>query len=199
MKVLSIFAHREDHVVCGWPILQDANIERHLICCTDDGIIPLKESCRIEGIQLESILGLPNGFFRNTAHAKYSLRVISKLLIETVEAVRLRIQPDCIFVHNPFGEYGHFDHRLVFEILYNHFKDIKFLITDLQARSSHTLYYNGLPHMFWALYEKVYKVVEPDIEFYKRNQKLYQGFNMWTSNPYLNLPNYPCRATLYEC
>ncbi len=199
MRILSVFAHREDHVVCGWPILQNADFERFLICCTDDGIVPLEESCRIEGIAFEGVLGFPNGFFRNTSHGPHSLNVIAKTLIARVEEVRLRVNPDYIFLHNPYGEYGHFDHRLVFEILYDAFLKSRFLISNIQAHSSHTIAYNQVPRVFNHFYKKVYDVVKPNLDFYRRNKKLYTAFKMWTDNPYLNEPKYPYTASLYEC
>ena len=47
------------------------------------------------------------------------------------------IEKDCdaVFTHNPFGEYGHIDHKVLFDIvLTNSRKDI--IITDIQQASN---------------------------------------------------------------
>jgi len=206
MKVLGIFAHREDQIVFGWPIFQDRTIDRYLIICADDsdkrGQKPLQQSCDHEGIQLIKCLNFPNVFFQITKQTnKISLKEIAEILQKVVAETVNKVRPDYIFCHNPFGEYGHFDHRLVFEIIYNSFLNQSILITDICAYSSGTLATRTIPRMWQGFYanSKKFGIVKPDHNFYKRNKAIYEQFEMWTGNQYLNLPIYPkLAATIYE-
>lgn len=199
-KVLCIFSHREDHIVCGWPIIQNPIPEKYLFVCTNDAIDLTVKSCKIAGINfmgsahLENSFGYPN---RNIDIEKHRLTnsnytKLKDIFVNIIEEVK----PDIIFTHNPMGEYGHLDHKLVFEIIYNEFS-LPIIITDITAKSSYYHYYPEVPKIYNNLYSNFESLVQPDYVFYSKHSKIFSEYNMWTENENLNIPNYPKRTRLY--
>lgn len=188
MKVLALFAHIEDHICFGWPLMQNKKIEKHLIVCTNDGQSTLQKSCEDADIHLVETLGFPNGFYRKTlvVDGFDSAMAIMRICKALTEAIR-EIEPDFLFTHNPWGEYGHFDHRIVFEAAYNH--AIPILITDIIADS--VCFPRPEQGIYQALYTKPYATVESDYGFYSEQAIIFRKSGWWTHNKYLDKPYYP--------
>lgn len=195
-KILGIFAHREDHIVCGWPIFQNKVPRKFLVTCTGDGMVPFLKSCKNEHISCFRRVGLPNNFScigpgLKPAFAMKQIRAVIQ------EAVRV-IEPDFIFTHNPYGEYGHYDHRNLFDLVCETFPNKRIFITDIVAKSNCTPLSNLKLVAYDKLYSQLFDEVKPDKEFYKRNAIMFAAHFMWTKNKYLNLPVYPVNsARLY--
>lgn len=196
MKVLGIFAHREDHIVFGWPIMQSNEYDKYLFICTNDAIEEIKESCRIGNIKYVGNACMPNGF---TMQAGRDLPLRYENTTASIcEAIKM-IKPDCLFTHNPMGEYGHYDHKFLFDLVANEFPNINLFITDIIAESSYYYFSKKLPRQYTSLYAKAERIkqIKPDIDFYKKHAEIYSRNNMWTENDNLNPPRYPNSAGLY--
>ena len=62
-RILSIFAHREDHIVFGWPILQRKDDNKvYLLTCVNEHCEIIKASCILEDVIYVGNCGLKNGF-----------------------------------------------------------------------------------------------------------------------------------------
>jgi len=192
-KILCIFAHREDHVLFGWPILQNKKYERLLYLITFEALEINQEICKNENINFLGNAGLDNkfGLQQNMAlPGKY--KTIVKKLTKIIEAFK----PDFIFTHNPMGEYGHCDHKLLFSVIYNTF-NIPILITDVLVKSSHCIRYDEIPKDCQWCYKLKIGEIEPDMEFYKRNRKLFLSRGLWTSSVSFILSQHPKKVSLY--
>jgi len=137
MKVLCIFAHPDDELIWGWPIIQDVEIERHLITISDNhpgygdkARKALEEVCKIAGIHLIECMNIQSEFYRlPIRNEPFTLPMLVEWIVKRVCEAVVSIRPDYIFTHNPFGEYGHGDHRLVFNIL-SSFIDVPIVFSD---------------------------------------------------------------------
>lgn len=202
-KILCVFAHRDDHIVCGWPVIQNPNPEKYLFVCTNDATDVVVKSCDVAGVHhmgsahFESGFALPNRNFKlndnkeNRLHSS-NYTVLKNVLLKVVD----EIKPDIIFTHNPMGEYGHLDHRFVFEVVYNEL-EIPIIITDIASKSSYYHKYDTIPKIYNDLYHTFIKFVPPDYIFYTKHCKIFSEFDLWTQNINLNIPLYPKRTGLY--
>ena len=194
-RVLGIFAHREDHIVCGWPVFQNMEIERHLIVCTNDAEVLVQMSCESYGIIYHGSIGLQNGFAYDR---KRGLPWFSESIERVVSETLSKVNPDAIFTHNPWGEYGHFDHRFVFECIFNKFRAWDVMLSSIVATSTHYPAAWAQPRQFETMMlQSSSERVEPDYEFYRAQAELFERHKMWTSNVYLNAPRYPHATTLH--
>jgi LmbE family N-acetylglucosaminyl deacetylase len=196
-KVLCIFAHREDHVVCGWPIMQNERINKHLLVCSKMGIDDLPKQ-GTNNLKVLPGLDLTNGFtyVRNGAY----LREIYGRLCKTIAQALEQVKPDYLFTHNPFGEYGHYDHRILFETVHARFNKVPTIITDLTMYSACTFPLHKIAPIYQNLYNgsEFLGEVEARQSYYRTNAELYRKYLLWTLNPHLNLPLYPTKkAKLY--
>jgi hypothetical protein len=193
-KILCVFAHREDHIIAGWPIMQMKNVEKHLFICTDDHKDAVEESAKSCASSVTRHFFL-NGF----SYRKGITRTEYLGLEEKIHKVADKINVDYIFTHNPWGEYGHFDHRILFSIIFNSFPGSKVLFTDIVATS---LYYPemfGIPSEYLDLVKckSAFVNAKMDKEFYKKQAAIFINKNAWTKNAALNLPVCQDTAVVY--
>jgi LmbE family N-acetylglucosaminyl deacetylase len=192
MKTLSIFAHHEDYILCGYPVLQDKSMEHLLLLMTSIGIDVNREICNAENINLVGSMGLDNRFSFQLDKKQQPRR---DKIVDTIKKIIDEHKPDYLFTHNPMGEYGHADHKFLFSIIYNTF-DLPLLITDIMTYSSHCVYYEAIPKdCKWAYREKMFDVI-PDREFYTRNKNKLKQNKMWTKNIEI-ADTFPKKAAVY--
>lgn len=192
MKVLALFAHIEDHICFGWPIMQDKTIEKYLVTGTGDVNGALQKSCDDVGIHLLETLGFPDGFFRKTFEVDgIDVVAAAQLIFESLHRNMKLVKPDYIFTHNPWGEYGHFDHRVFFETIYSW--GLPMLVTDITADS--VCHLNPKWRMYKTLYTEPYSTVTADYDFYNRQAGILKKAGQWTHNEYLDKPHYPPKTT----
>lgn len=192
-KILSIFAHREDFILFGWPVVQDKSVHHLLYVIVDEAIEIINKICHNENIQFLGDANLKNrfSFQLDKMQRKTYDKILGKLkfIIENEK-------PDILFTHNPMGEYGHGDHKFLFELICNNF-DLPIIITDILVESSHCIYYKNIPKNCKHFYKKKLYEIEPDMDFYKRNKRLYKAVGMWTNNKKITIKDYPKKTSLY--
>lgn len=128
MKILGIFSHCDDEIICGWPLFQKDDIEKHLIItCSDRNrhgerrVDALKEVCEKFNINLVGVMDLDNNFYAlPTRYNDFVLTDAVKAVEGVIAKAITDIEPTYLFTHNPVGEYGHGTHRLLFEIITQH-------------------------------------------------------------------------------
>ena len=192
-KILSIFAHREDFILFGWPVVQDKSVHHLLYIIVDEAIEIINKICYDENIQFLGDANLKNRF---SFQLDKKQRKTYDEILKKVKFIIDNEKPDMLFTHNPMGEYGHSDHRFLFELIYNNF-DLPIIITDILVESSHCVYYKNIPKSCKHFYKKKLYEIEPDIDFYKRNKRLYKAIGMWTNNKKITIKDYPKRTSLY--
>ena len=187
LKILCVFAHHEDHIIFGWPIFQDHRFKRFLLTCSWDAQDVVSEGCKRENVTSLGTVGIENGFSYRVEKPIESYKVVLAKIQESVE----KVKPDYIFTHNPMGEYGHLDHQFLFKLIYNEFPQQQLLVTDILIASPAYPEFKIIPRLFKHLYEEKIEDAVPDIEFYKRNTRLFDTRGVWDLHLIFNLPEYP--------
>lgn len=182
-KVLMVFSHPDDEIICGFPVLQDRNIEKKILICSSDlnnperswcshRKIPLSEMCKDLGI-VHKCLDYNSEFYRmDTRQSKLS--AMMKHVSEEIDG----FDYDYIFTHNVIGEYGHIDHQLIHQVVAQ--KARPTIVTDIFIPS------NWCPYdRISDTYAKMYNVnsvgrVRNDIDFYAKCKRFYDSHNVWT-------------------
>ena len=185
-KCLMVMAHPDDEIIFGWPIFQDKSIEKELILCSSDANNPERSWCshrkkvtqRIcDNLEIPlTVLDYPSEFYRYETRNE-SMSKVQDHIVDTIQSKTY----DYIFTHNPYGEYGHIDHKMVFDIVTMR-TDKPVWITDICMKSNwpsldypsdrvHKLYYNNR-----------IRECKLDEDLYSYCEKEYRDFQVWTWN-----------------
>ena len=183
-KILMVFAHPDDEVIFGWPVFQDKSIDKTLLICSSDLNNPERQWCKHRKYTLQSICNrygiklicfdYSSEFYReetrNEGLSKIREQIASKIAEHSY---------DYIFTHNPIGEYGHLDHKFVFEtVLFNSRYPI--LYTDICLKTNWPST-EHMPHRLKNLYYKnKYKNCVLDDKIYEDCQGEYEKSGVWT-------------------
>jgi len=195
VKILNIFAHCDDHIIFGWPVLQNKEYEKSLLVITVPGQTAVLKSCTEMKTKYLGNTLLNNKF---SIQLKQPLYDAVNMIRDKIKICINEIKPDYIFTHNPMGEYGHYDHQLLFDIVYNLVESIPVLITNILVKSQCWLSKETIPKQYQALYHNKIDTIEPDIDFYKRQADIFKEEKVWTTNQYFNFPLYPKETSLYS-
>lgn len=183
-RVLLVYAHCDDELVCGWPVLQDPLIEKCLIIASSDltnqGRSAFKhrrwvtlDLCKSLGIEA-SVLDHDSDFYR-LGHRDGSLASFENELLREIGKYRF----DYVMTHNSYGEYGHMDHRFLSNLLYRTL-EAPILTTDLVMASDWT---DTPPRPCRASYLAPGELVGEaalDPNFYLKVQRYYEARGVWT-------------------
>lgn len=186
-------AHPDDECIFGWPIFQNPTLDKALLVLASDRNNPerawcvrrmdaLTEICEQFGIALTG-LDMDSEFYRTPyRRADFLINDIYREVGEATRRIIADFRPDLVFCHNPHGEYGMFDHRMVFDIVHHHVGARHVCITDIceahpdwpsfaeiPARER-ALFYDGRPHVSVTL----------DPEFYVHCKSVYDRYGCWT-------------------
>jgi len=199
-KVLMFMAHPDDEIIFGWPVTQDKTIEKHLILCCDDytrygskRFKALCEVCNFAGIKLLGCFNFDNNFYA------YPTRGEDLALIDVVSTLRGSLRKaldeesyNLVFTHDPWGEYGHFTNKLVFEIVCEELYSVNgegcrsvspnLLITDICIKNKTWPSTNYLHPPYSKMLEGFKEICELDLDmdFYNKCEGIYRGFGAWT-------------------
>jgi LmbE family N-acetylglucosaminyl deacetylase len=183
-RVLMFFAHCDDELVCGWPILQNPSIQKSLIIASSDRnntdriwcshrkfvTLDLCKQLNIEA----TVLDLNSDFYR-TSSRNGGLASVERLFLSEVANKNF----DYIFTHNPFGEYGHLDHIYISNLLLRSLEE-PIIFSDIEMLCDWT---SGIPQS--GRYRRLYysnKIdsVKLDQGFYRKVEFFYRTRNVWT-------------------
>ena len=188
-KVLGIFAHADDEIVAGWPIFQDESIDRTLVIMCDDvkrkgqgRIIALQEVCKVFNIRLFCAGNLDTEFYRlPTRYDDFVLTDALRLILSIITQAVLDVKPDYIMTHNPVGEYGHGDHRLLFEMVTQRSDVTPVIITDLCEENSCHRSSKYIPDSIaYAYYDGMHQYDVKMNNFYEKGMNIYRKYGAWT-------------------
>lgn len=141
-RVLIVLAHCDDEIIHGWPVYQDESLTRTLLICGSDENNPNRPQGK-RGKRTMLQLAAKNGVgacafdydceFYRLESRKGSLANFCESIANAVRSYN----GDYIFTHNPHGEYGHSDHKLIWDIVFNHSKK-PIWFTDIFTESNWT-------------------------------------------------------------
>lgn len=147
-------AHPDDEIIFGWPVLQDKKIKKKILICSSDFHNPDRAWCKYRKEALFEVakytdsevecLDYPSEFYRFPTRPDSPTQEDDgersgpyRRMCQTISNKVLDMEAGCdaVFTHNPYGEYGHIDHLVVFDtVLKTTNKPI--LITDIVQSSN---------------------------------------------------------------
>jgi len=197
MKILMILAHPDDEVLFGFPILQykeypkshymDKTTTISLLTLSDNAekygegpIQALQEVCRYNQVNVLSLPRTSTNFYRCAPrYENRVLRDVIQLFRKNIETAIGMTQPDFIFTHNPMGEYGHGDHRFVFNLVAQY--DVPLLLTDICFSIETHLSSEDIPKIYKkCLYNKEGVEHHLDLAWYERMKTIYERHGAWS-------------------
>jgi len=190
MNILMILAHPDDEVIFGWPVLQQCKNNRiTLLTMTHNrkkyGAGPeeaLQEVCAINQIHLLDLPRQETNFYR--LPPRYADLVLPDVINSFKSSIELAVKlsrPDFIFTHNPMGEYGHGDHRMLFNLvsMFNN----QLLLTDICFSNRCHLSSGKIPYVYASTLYADYAQkdeCELDMDWYNAMKQLYKKHKAWS-------------------
>lgn len=175
-KILGIFAHADDEVICGWPVMQreDADLFLLTICDKGERGAVLQKVCKCVGIEhVEHLCDFKPRF--SLSRTGGETVTIARLIAEAIK----EIKPDKIVTHNEWGEYGHPDHILLSQLVRNY--------TTVPVVCSNLVIPSGVwlkPKVLARVYSSEFEGVDRDEGFWDTAKSAYG--DLWTTNKYIN-------------
>ena len=193
MKALLVMAHPDDEVIFGWPIMQNARFEKQLIMLVSDRdnperrwctkrMEPLAEICRAHDVGY-TCLDFNSEFYRTPyRRADLVMNDIYAAANRAIDEAVKTFKPDLIFTHNPHGEYGMFDHRIVFDIVFRNVGVLNLCVTDICERHGGWPSHDRIPQAEYDLYYRNSPSVNAALlsHFYVSCKSLYESYGCWT-------------------
>lgn len=188
MNVLMVMAHPDDEVLFGWPVLRSPDDTVSLLVLTNNrakyGQGPSNaafEVARDCGIKHVAVLNFDTNVYRlPTRNATPTLRQVTDDLRSHIASCVNAWHIDTLFTHNPMGEYGHGDHRLVFNLV--SMFDLPAVLTDICFTNPCHVSSCLIPKMyrhFYSLGEQLYSC-ELDELWYEKMKAIYERHHAWS-------------------
>jgi len=191
MNILMILAHPDDEVIFGWPVIQTHKNDNISLLTlshnrTKYGGGPenaLKEVCAINKIQSLELPRLDTNFYRlPPRYEDYTLPMCIKQFKTNITQAVGMVMPDIVFTHNPMGEYGHGDHKMVFNLVAE-FCFSRLLLTDICFFNKCHLSSAHIPsiyedYLYDTATDKQY--CELDLDWYNTMMRIYRNYDAWS-------------------
>lgn len=183
-KVLMVLAHCDDELVCGWPILQDPAIHKQLLIVSSDEDNQERrwcghrrhvtmDLCKLLGIEAR-VLSHDSDFYR-LDHRSGQLANLEEGVLKAIDGFSF----DYLFTHNPHGEYGHSDHKLLSSLLLRATRS-PLIISDIHYRADWTRVDPVSPLYAETFYRNRIATVDIDQGFYRKVMRYYETRGAWT-------------------
>ena len=203
-NILMVLAHPDDEILFGWPIFFDKNYNKKIIMCSTDANNKDRQwcahrkhvmslICKNEKVEVEFIDN--NSSFYKTQTRRPSSAPLNdsgdsqapyrSLCQNIVDKVKNQEKSfDYIFTHNPYGEYGHKDHILIFDLILKN-TEKPMLVTDIIHRSNWSFNdRNSLSDsckIKKTFYKKIFREdCQMDVDKFNFYKSVYQKNNCWT-------------------
>lgn len=167
-------AHADDEIIFGYPYLQQRDHTRSLLVCSTDRSRLNPRVPTLQGICDDLDIGLhlfeaESGFYKLEPAP---LRDFCKGVGDLIASLAPNF--DLVFTHNPHGEYGHHDHRLIFDVV-SSAAPRPIVYTDIRIE-------NGwhLPPVNPLYYRHRIGEATLDADLYRRCRDAYRRAKSWT-------------------
>jgi len=186
-RVLMIMAHCDDEIVCGWPIMQDETIDRTILMVSSDRYCKERQWCAHRKFVFMDVcnrLGVKTKIldfdsnFHSLSPRDGSLLKLERSIAKVLSDINGH---DYVFTHNPFGEYGHHDHRYLFQIT-TQLARKPVLISDICMQSDWTESNAVTDRMLTMYYREPIGAASLDKRFYEQVKRQYDLAKVWTWN-----------------
>jgi len=181
-KMLVVFAHPDDELIFGWPIMQDRTVPKELLICTSDINNESRKWCRdrkqslhdmCQNLQISyTCLDHNSGFYQYDSQDG-SLKAV----VEDIAGAIRKHNFTSIFTHNPYGEYGNLDHVLLFNIVASTVS-CPILYTDIKDVVNWPVFDSDLCRELY--YQKKVGEFSLNQEWLKENSQFYHDRGNWT-------------------
>lgn len=188
MKVLFNIAHADDEILWMYPYFQDPDIEKYVLLCSTDFNNPERVWCKNRKFVLQKIcdevgakltcLDYPSSFYTTPSRPGYLKNTVDHIC-KTLKYLEDIIQPDYVFTHNPYGEYGHSDHKLLFNIT-TQVCNSPILITDIKIDSNWPVYQKESNAIKRLYYKDKIGDFRLDKDLFLQYKKYYEDAGVWT-------------------
>jgi len=208
MRILMIMAHPDDEVLFGWPILQGDEHEVALITLADNHekygsgpIDALKEVSKQNKIEIVPFHRLDTNFSRVSPRSPnpkdFTLPMVINQFQIQIDKFIHTWKPECVFTHNPMGEYGHGDHRFTFDLVTLRLS-IRLMLTDICFANGSHLSSDCIPPVYTnGLYSGAkFRQCHMDRMWYGSMKEIYKRHKAWSWS-FSNEKSMPKRCKLY--
>lgn len=191
MKILIVVAHPDDEILWCWPVLQNPKNERSVIAISDNrgdaSLTPFHGLGKMLGYETQCLGFPPNFYSLPTRNAPVTLPRSVNIIRQALAIKIEEYKPDLIFTHNPWGEYGHGDHRLTAELVYTSGHP-RIWTTNICIKNKSHVSYEQIPGHFKSMLrfladKETGKQIDPvriDLQFYKLGANTYQQYQVWS-------------------